>query len=159
MFVRKIVTLFRAYEHEAGQTVIDAHALRILEQELREAAAGVAQATRELTGLMAREIADQRAHAGADQRAREYEAYALKALETGEDTIARQCAEVVASAETERQRYATNLEATRRHVASLRSGQPMMTPGPPSAVSAASSSTAAMQAATKAGFRTRSSGG
>ena len=121
MFVRKIVTLFRAYEHEAGQTVIDAHALRILEQELREAAAGVAQATRELTGLMAREIADQRAHTSADQRAREYEAYALKALETGEDAIA-QCAEVVASAETERQRYASNLEATRRHIASLRSG-------------------------------------
>jgi len=29
---------------------------------------------------------------------------------------------VVASAETERQRYAANLEATRRHIASLRSG-------------------------------------
>jgi phage shock protein A len=122
MFVRKIMTLFRAYEVEAEYRVIDAHALRILEQELREAAAGVAQATRELTGLMAREIADQRAHANADQRAREYEAYALKALETGEDAIARQCAEVVASAETERQRYAANLEATRRHIASLRSG-------------------------------------
>src|SRR6478735_7980836 len=121
MFVRKIVTLFRAYEHEAGQTVVDAHALRILEQELREAAAGVAQATRELTGLMAREIADQRAHASADQRAKEYEAYALKALETSEEAIARQCAEVVAAAEAERQRYATNLEATRRHIASLRS--------------------------------------
>ena len=56
MFMRKIMTLFRAYENEARQKVIDAHALRILEQELREAAAGVAQATRELTGLMAREI-------------------------------------------------------------------------------------------------------
>lgn len=122
MFTRKITTLFRAYEHEAEQRVIDAHALRILEQELREAAAGVAQATRELTGLMAREIADSRAHASADQRVREYEAYALKALETAEDDIARQCAEVVAAAETERRRYAANLEATRRHIASLRSG-------------------------------------
>jgi len=122
MFVRKILTLFRAYEHEAGQTVIDAHALRILEQELREAAAGVAQAPRELTGLMAREIADKRAHDNADQRVKEHETYALKALETGEEAIARQCAEVVAAAEAERQRYATNLEATRRHIASLRSG-------------------------------------
>lgn len=122
MSVRRIVTLFRAYEHDSGQRVIDTHALRILEQELREAATGVAQATRELTGMMAREIADQRAHASADQRAEEYEAYALKALETGEEAIARQCAEVVASAGTERQRYAANLEATRRHIASLRSG-------------------------------------
>jgi phage shock protein A len=122
MFVRKIFTLFRAYEAEAGQAVIDAHALRILEQELREAAAGVAQATRELTGLMAREMADRRAHDAADRRAQEYEAYALKALETAEDAIARQCAEVVAAAETERQRYGDNLEATRRHIASLRAG-------------------------------------
>jgi phage shock protein A len=122
MFIRKIMTLFRAYEHEAGQTVIDVHALRILEQELREAASGVAQATRELTGLMAREIADKRAHDNADQRIKEHEAYALKALESGEEAIARQCAEVVAAAEAERQRYAANLEATRRHIASLRSG-------------------------------------
>jgi phage shock protein A len=120
MFMRKIFTLFRAYETEAEQVVIDAHALRILEQELRDAAAGVAQATRELTGLMAREIADRRAHDAADARAREYEAYALKSLETGEETIARQCAEVVAAAEAERDRYAVNLEAARRHIASLR---------------------------------------
>jgi hypothetical protein len=67
--------------------------------------------------MFVRKITDPRAHAVADQRAREYEAYALKALETGEDAIARQCAEVVAAAETERQRYATNHEAIRRHVA------------------------------------------
>jgi phage shock protein A len=122
MFVAKILTLFRAYEFEAGQTVVDAHALRILEQELRDAAAGVAAATRELTGLMAREMADRRSHDAADARAREYEAYALKSLETGEETIARQCAEVVASAEAERERYAANLEAARRHITSLRAG-------------------------------------
>jgi hypothetical protein len=67
--------------------------------------------------MFMREITDRRAHAVADQRAREYEAYALKALETGEDAIARQCAEVVAAAETERQRYAPTLEATRRPIA------------------------------------------
>jgi phage shock protein A len=122
MFVRKMFTLFRAYEAEAGQRVIDAHALRILEQELRDAASGVAAATRELTGLMAREMADQRAHDAADARAREYEAYALKALETGEESIGRQCAEVVASAEAERERYAANLAAARRHITQLRGG-------------------------------------
>ena len=38
MFIRKMFTLFRAYEAEATERVVDAHALRILEQELREAA-------------------------------------------------------------------------------------------------------------------------
>lgn len=52
----------------------------------------------------------------------EYEAYALKALAKGDDALARQCAEVVAAAEAERERYGHNLEATRRHVASLRAG-------------------------------------
>lgn len=51
------------------------------------------------------------AAAVADRRAREFEAYALKALETGEETIARQCAEVVAAAETEQQRCASLSEA------------------------------------------------
>src|SRR5689334_18966529 len=115
MFIRKLFTLFRAYEVDAGQAVIDAHALKILEQELRDAASGVAQATRELTGLMAREMADRRAREAAATRALEYEAYALKALETGEESIARQCAEVVAAAEAERDRYGENLAAARRH--------------------------------------------
>ena len=122
MFIRKLFTLFRAYEVDAGQAVIDAHALKILEQELRDAASGVAQATRELTGLMAREMADRRAQEAAERRAREYEAYALKALGTGEDALARQCAEVVAAAEAEAARYGENLAAARRHVASLRAG-------------------------------------
>ena len=71
---------------------------------------------------MAREMADQRAHDAARSRASEYEPYAFKALETGEAEIARQCAEVVAAAEQEGQRYAANLAAARRHITSLRSG-------------------------------------
>ena len=39
MFVRKILTLFRAYEHETGQTVIDAHALLLKTCELKPPAA------------------------------------------------------------------------------------------------------------------------
>lgn len=122
MFIRKMFTLFRACETEATERIVDAHALRILEQEIREAAAAVATATRELTGLMAREMADQRTHDAAQSRAREYEPHALKALEAGHEEIARQCAEVVAAAEQERERYAANLAAARRHIASLRSG-------------------------------------
>ena len=122
MFVRKLFTLFRAYETDATQAVIDGHALKILEQELCDAASGVAQATRDLTGLMAREMADRRSHEAAGARVAEYEAYALKALDKGDDALARQCAEVVAAAAAERERYGHNLEASRRHIASLRTG-------------------------------------
>jgi hypothetical protein len=88
MFIRKAVTLFLELSSEAPpvetEGVVDwrwfteASPAVGHEQELSEAAAV------------------------ADRRAREYEAYALNALETGEEAIARQCAEVVAAAETER---------------------------------------------------------
>lgn len=122
MFIRKLFTLFRAYEVEAGQAVIDAHALKILEQELRDAASGVAEATRELTGLMAREMADRRAFEAADHRASEHEVFALKALQKGNEPLARQCADVIAAAEAERDRYGRNLDEARRHIVSLRTG-------------------------------------
>lgn len=97
MFIRKAATLFLELWSEAAPVapgcVIDwrwfteVTPMAAHEQELREAAAV------------------------ADGRAREYEAYALRALETGEEAIARQCAEVVAAAETERQRYASFSDA------------------------------------------------
>jgi phage shock protein A len=122
MLVRKLFTLLRAYEVDAGQAIIDTHALKILEQELRDAAAGVAQATRELTTLMAHEMATRRHQEAAEGRVREYEGFALTALQTGDEALARQCAEVVAAAEADRDRLGQDLEATRRHIASLRSG-------------------------------------
>ena len=97
MFIRKAATLFLELWSEATPVgtgcVVDwrwfteATPTAGHEQKLREAAAV------------------------ADRRAREYEAYTLTALETGEEAIARQCAEVVAAAETERQRYASFSDA------------------------------------------------
>src|ERR1044072_2127745 len=89
MFVHKLFTLFRAYETDATQAVIDRHAMKILEQERRDAAAGVAQATRDLTGLMAREMADRRSHEAAGEGVIVYEAYALKAPAKGDDARGR----------------------------------------------------------------------
>lgn len=90
MFIRKAVTLFLELRSEATPAetsrVVDWRWFMegaVPEQERSEAAAV------------------------ADRRAREYEAYALKALETGEEVIARQCAEVVAAAEIERHRCAS----------------------------------------------------
>jgi phage shock protein A len=122
MLVRKLFTLLRAYEVDASQAVIDSHAPKILEQELRDAASGVAQATRELTSLMAHEIATRRRHEAAVQRVQEHEGFATRALEKGDEVLARQCAEVVAAAEAERDRHVQDLDVTRRHIAGLRAG-------------------------------------
>jgi len=65
----------------------------------------------EATPMVGHEQGLSEAAAVADRRAREYEAYALKALETGEEAIARRCAEVVVAAETERERCASLSDA------------------------------------------------
>ncbi|HJQ59064.1 MAG TPA: PspA/IM30 family protein, partial [Vineibacter sp.] len=120
MFWAKILTLFRATAHDAEQSVIDANALRILDQEIRDAAAAVRDATRELTGLMAREIQDRRAVEAAEKRIAEHENHARKALERNDEGLALEIAEAIAGAEQERDRHRGNLDAATRQIARLR---------------------------------------
>lgn len=120
MFWAKIMTLFRATAHDAEQAVIDANALRILDQEIRDAAEGVRDATRELTSLMAREIQDRRALEAATARVAENERYARKALEKGDEALALEIAAAIADAERDRDRHRESLETAGRQVARLR---------------------------------------
>jgi len=120
MLWAKLTTLFRATAHDAEQAVIDANALRILDQEIRDAAAGVRDATRELTALMAREIQDRRALEGTEKRIAEHEGYARRCLEKGDETLALEIATAIAAAEQDRDRYRSSLDACGRHIARLR---------------------------------------
>jgi phage shock protein A len=120
MFWTKIMTLFRASAHEAEQAVIDANALRILDQEIRDAAAAVRDATQELTALMAREIQDRRAMEAAAARVVEHERYARKALDNGDETLALEIAGAIADAERDRDRHRDSHDAAGRQIARLR---------------------------------------
>jgi hypothetical protein len=97
MFIRKAVTLFLELWSEA--TPVETECV----VDWRWFTEG--------TPTVMQEPAPREAAAIADRRAREYEAYTLKALETGEEAIAQRCAEVVAAAETERQRYVSLSDA------------------------------------------------
>lgn len=116
----KIFTIFRARAHDAEQALIDSHALTILEQEIRDAADGVRDATRELTGLMAREIQDRRALDAAEKRVADHEAYARKALERADEALALQIAEAVAESEADRDRLRASVDAGGREINRLR---------------------------------------
>jgi phage shock protein A len=117
----KLATAARGRFFRALEGTVDAESLGILEQELREADAAVKAATRELAGLMAREMADARALAGAETRAAEYEGYARKALQAGEERLAERTAERVAQAEAERERLREAVAAAREEIEALRS--------------------------------------
>ena len=95
----KLFTLGRAGAHEAGSAVVDANALRILDQEIRDADRAQGKARDDLAGLVARrriletEVESYRAQAA------KYEASARIAVEKGNMDLARQVAQRIADLE------------------------------------------------------------
>ena len=54
--IKKLVTLLRGSAREIGQSVVDANATRIYEQEIIDAKASISEAKGELTGVMAQQM-------------------------------------------------------------------------------------------------------
>ncbi len=97
----KIFTLFRGAAHEAGESVVDANALRILDQEVRDASTQLVRSREELTKLMAQgKLAQQKIQAR-NQKRSEYERYIGGALAKGDEGLAREIAEKLAVLEGE----------------------------------------------------------
>lgn len=99
---RRLVVAVRGGINELGEAIADSQALRILDQEIRDADAELARARIELGELRAHyKLALERQHTAAAE-VTEYEGYALKALKSGDDTLARAVATKVAQLEGER---------------------------------------------------------
>ena len=97
----KILTLFRGTAHEAGQAVVDKNALKILDQEIRDAGNDLVRSKEELTKVMAqRQLLATRS---ADRQAKraEYEGYIAGALRQGNEQLAREVAERLSAVETD----------------------------------------------------------
>ena len=56
----KIVTAIRGGATEAGQAVVDANAIRIFEQEIRDSKNAIEKGKRDLTGVMADKMKEER---------------------------------------------------------------------------------------------------
>lgn len=98
---KQLVTLIRGTAHEAGQAVVDAKAMTILDQQIRDAATAQAKARDDLATLTARRrLIEKEVEALIDQRSR-YENSARAAMAKGDMTLAREVAERLASIETE----------------------------------------------------------
>ena len=99
--LQKILTLFRGTAHEAGQAVVDANALKILDQEIRDAGTELARSKEELTKVMAqRQLQANRSKDRFAKKA-EYETYIAGALRQGNEQLAREVAERLATVETD----------------------------------------------------------
>lgn len=116
----KLLTSVRAGANELGEAWVDSQALRILDQEIRDCDVELRQSRESLAHLLARHTLAQRAwNEGADKIA-EYEGYAIKALESGEDALAREVADKIAALEAARGDDEAHLRQLAASVAELR---------------------------------------
>lgn len=116
----KLVTALRGGAHELGEAVVDGQALRILDQEIRDADADLRRSKEALAEIMAKQkLAESRLK---EQQARidEYEGYALKALEAQDEALALEVAAKIAELEAGRNEESAVAEQYAASVADLR---------------------------------------
>ena len=102
---KKLVTALRGSINEAGESVIDAQALRILDQEIRDADAELKQAKESLANLLAQQIMADKEVQTTQAKIAEYENYALKALESNNEGLALEVAEKLSTLENQNENH------------------------------------------------------
>lgn len=97
----KLITLFRGTAHEAGAAVIDANALKILDQEIRDADNSLGRARDDLATLVARRRMIEKELQNLTDQSSRYESSARAALSKGDEALAMEVATRISELETE----------------------------------------------------------
>lgn len=108
---KKIMTAIRGGATEVGESIVDANATRIFEQEIRDAENHLTKAKRDLTGIMAQQMAASREVERLQREITEHEGYAVQALEKGDETLALAVAEKISALESELSTQQQSLES------------------------------------------------
>lgn len=116
----KLLTALRGGANEMGEAVVDSQALRILDQEIRDADVELRKSKEALAEIMAKhKLASDKVSKSAASIA-EYEQYALKALDAGNETLAKEVAEKIANLEVEQASEREQAEGFAASVGQLR---------------------------------------
>lgn len=92
---KKLVTAVKGGVNEAAESVADSQALRILDQEIREAKEELRRSDHSLTQIMAkRKLAEQKV-VSLESSIKEYETHAMAANSKGDQQLALDCAQKV----------------------------------------------------------------
>lgn len=98
----KLLTALRGGANEVGESLVDGQALRILDQEIRDADLELRRSKEALAEIMAKHKLAEDRLAGSRDKVAEYEAYAMKALQGGDEPLAREVAAKIALLEGSR---------------------------------------------------------
>lgn len=97
----KMITALRGGVNEAGEAIVDSQALRILDQEVRDSSEELKRSKDSLAEIMARQKLAEEKCKKFKKSIEEHEGYALKALEKGDEPLAREVAEKIADLENQ----------------------------------------------------------
>jgi phage shock protein A len=96
-----MLTALRGGINEAGEAVVDAQALRILDQEVRDAASELKLSKESLVAIIAQQKVAERKVVALKESITEYEGYAIQALNKADDVLALEVAEKIAGLENQ----------------------------------------------------------
>lgn len=97
----KMMTALRGGVNEAGEVIVDTQALRILDQEVRDAAEELKKSKDGLAEILARQKLSEEKSANLKAKIKENEGFAMKALEKGDEALARDVAQKIADFENQ----------------------------------------------------------
>lgn len=97
----KIITAIRGGAREAGEAIVDANAIRIFEQEIKDADDNLNKAKRDLTEVMAKEMQAKRKVNDLQTEISKHEGYVAEALEKSNEGLAMDVANKIAELESE----------------------------------------------------------
>lgn len=98
---KKLITALKGGVNDAAETVADSQALRILDQEMREAKDQLRKSDHALTQIMAKRKLSEQKLAGFEKSVEEYETHARSAMTKGDQQLALDCAQKVADIRAE----------------------------------------------------------
>ncbi|HIG79453.1 MAG TPA: PspA/IM30 family protein [Cycloclasticus sp.] len=98
---KKLFTAARGGATEVGEAIIDSQAIRILEQELRDSKKALNDAKTGLTSIMAEKMGVDRKVKELTAKITEHEAYAIQAMDKGDESLALDVANKIAEFEHE----------------------------------------------------------
>ncbi|MCG7496401.1 PspA/IM30 family protein [Vibrio sp. Of7-15] len=117
---KKLFTAIKGGANEAAEAVADNQALRILDQEIREAKEELRKSDEALVGIIAKRKMSEQKVAGFDSGIAEYEAHARSAMEKGQQELALECATKVAALRNEQQAEDTYLQQFKKSEQTMR---------------------------------------
>ena len=97
----KMLTALRGGMNEAGEAVIDTQALRILDQEVRDASSELKLSKESLVSIIAQQKVTEQKVSSLKDSITEYEGYAIKALNKEDEVLAMEVAEKIADLENQ----------------------------------------------------------